>query len=287
MRSVFAISCLTLLLSVAAASTLKAQELANVNGVSITMADFQERLNELPPDVRQSMVTAEGKKDFLENHIIPGELLLSEAKRQGLEKDKEIAKKIEEAKRGVLINAAAQKLVAEKITTDAAKKYYNQHNQQFTTVHASHILLNTEEEAKDVKKQLNKGGDFSELAKKYSKDPSTAQNGGDLGFFGRDQMVKPFSDKAFAMKANQVSDPVKTQFGYHIIKVLEVKPAKKFEDLDESESVNVKRAMFNEEISQLKSKAKITVHNELLTADKGPEASSGGEMTGIKPKADH
>src|ERR1700758_3520749 len=103
MRSVIALSCLTLLLL--AVPDLKAQELANVNGVSITMADFQERLNELPPDVRQGMVTAEGKKDFLDNHVIPGELLLSEAKRQGLEKDKETAKKIEDAKRGVLINA--------------------------------------------------------------------------------------------------------------------------------------------------------------------------------------
>jgi foldase protein PrsA len=88
------------------------------------------------------------------------------------------------------------------------------------------------------------------------------------------------------MKANQISDPVKTQFGYHIIKVIEVKPAKKFEDLDESESVNVKRAMFNEEIKQLKSKAKIKVHNELLTTDKTPDAG-GGEMNGMKPKADH
>jgi foldase protein PrsA len=123
------------------------------------------------------------------------------------------------------------------------------------------------------------------LAKKYSKDPSSAQNGGDLGFFSRDQMVKPFSDKAFSMKVNQISDPVKTQFGYHIIKVLEIKPAKKFEDLDESESVSVKRAMFNDEINQLKSKAKITVHTELLTTDKGEV--SGGEMTGAKPKADH
>src|SRR6185295_10534257 len=231
--------------------------------------------------------TAEGKKDFLENHIIPGEVLLSEAKRQGLEKDKDTAKKIEEAKRSVLINAAAQKIISEKITTDTAKKYYEGHNQQFTTVHASHILLTTEDEAKDVKKQLNKGADFSELAKKSSKDPSTAQNGGDLGFFSRDQMVKPFSDKAFSMKPNQVSDPVKTQFGYHIIKVLEVKPPKKFEELDESEAVNVKRAIFNEELEKLKSKAKITVHPELLKADKAPGEAGGSGMSGMKPKADH
>ena len=284
MRSVLALSCLTILL--VAAPNLEAQELANVNGTSITMADFQDRLNELPPDVRQSMVTAEGKKDFLENHIIPGELLLSEAKRQGLEKDKDTAKKIEESKRSVLINAAAQKIISDKITNETAKKYYDQHSQQYATVHASHILLTTEDEAKDIKKQLNKGANFNELAKKSSKDPSTAQNGGDLGFFSRDQMVKPFSDKAFSMKPNQVSDPVKTQFGYHIIKVLEVKPPKKFEELDESEAVNVKRGIFNEELDKLKSKAKITVHPELLKADKSPEAG-GGEMSGMKPKADH
>jgi len=275
-----------LIILLLAVSNLNAQELANVNGTSISMADFQERLNELPPDVRQNMTTAEGKKDFLENHVIPGELLLTEAKRQGLEKDKETAMKIEDAKRSVLINAAAQKLISEKITVESAKKYYDSHSQQFTTVHASHILLTTEDEAKDVKKQLNKGADFSELAKKDSKDPSTAQNGGDLGFFSRDQMVKPFSEKAFSMKPNQISDPVKTQFGYHIIKVLEIKPAKKYEELDESEAVAIKRAMFNEELDKLKSKAKITVHSELLTTDKGPEAA-GGEMNGMKPKAAH
>ncbi|HXC61505.1 MAG TPA: peptidylprolyl isomerase [Nitrospiria bacterium] len=284
MRSTIVLFCFMILLL--AVSNLKAQELANVNGTSISMADFQARLNELPPDVRQSMVTAEGKKDFLENHVIPGELLLGEAKREGLEKDKEIAKKVEDARRGVLINAAAQKIVAEKVTDEAAKKYYEQHSQEFKEVHASHILVATEEEAKNIKKQLDKGADFSELVKKHSTDPSAAQNAGDLGFFTRDQMVKPFTDKAFSMKVNQISDPVKTQFGYHIIKVIEIRPAKKFGELDESRVVTVKRAIFNEEMDKLKAKAKITVHAELLKTDKSPEAS-GGEMNGTKSKSDH
>ncbi len=283
MRSTIVLSCLIILLL--AVPNLKAEELANVNGTSITMADFQAKLSELPPDVRHRMVTSEGKRDLLDN-LITSELLLNEAKRQGLEKDKETAKKLEEAKRDVLINAAAQKIVTEKITNELTRKYYEQHSQQFSEVHASHILVATEEEAKAIKKELDKGADFSDLAKKRSKDPSAAQNGGDLGFFTKDRMVKPSSDKAFSMKVNQISDPVKTQYGYHIIKVLEIRPAKKFEELDNTGIVNVKRAIFNEEIDRLKAKAKITVHDELLTTDKNPEAS-GGEMNGMGYESDH
>lgn len=283
MRTAIVLSCCLILLLIV--SDLKAQELANVNGTSITMSDFQAKLSELPPDVRHRMVTAEGKKDFLDN-LITGELLMNEAKRQGLEKEKETAKKIEEAKRDVLINAAVQKIVSEKITNELTKKYYDQHGLQFSEVHASHILVKTEEEAKDIKKQLDKGADFSELAKKHSKDPSAAQNAGDLGFFTRDRMVKSFSDKAFSMKVNQISDPVKTQYGYHIIKVLEIKPAKKFEELDESGIVNVKRVVFNEEIDRLKAKAKITVHDELLKTEQNP-APAGGGMEGSGFESDH
>ena len=285
MRTAIVLSCCLILLLIV--SDLKAQELANVNGTSITMADFQAKLSELPPDVRHRMVTAETKKDFLDN-LITGELLLNEAKRQGIEKDKETVKKIEEAKKEVLVNAAVQKIVSEKITNELTKKYYDQHGPQFSEVHASHILVKTEEEAKDLKKQLDKGANFSELAKKNSKDPSAAQNAGDLGFFTRDRMVKAFSDKAFSMKVNQISDPVKSQYGYHIIKVLEIKPAKKFEELDESAIVSVKRAIFNEEMDRLKAKAKITVHNELLTTDQNPApAGAGEEIYGTEPESDH
>jgi peptidyl-prolyl cis-trans isomerase C len=283
MRTASVFSCCLILLLIV--SDLKAQELANVNGVSITMADFQARLSELPPDARHRMITAEGKKEFLDN-LITSELLLAEAKRQGLEKDKETAKKIEEAKRDILVDAEAHKIVDQKITNELTRKYYDQHLPQFTEVHASHILVDTEEEAKDIKKQLDKGADFTDLAKKHSKDPSAAQNGGDLGFFTRDRMVKAFSDKAFSMKVNEISDPVKTQYGYHIIKVLEIKPPKKFEELDNTGIVNVKRAIFTDEIERLKAKAKIKVHDELLTTDKNP-GNTGGEMNGTGYESDH
>lgn len=84
-------------------------------------------------------------------------------------------------------------------------------------VRASHILVDNEEHAKQIKRELEDGADFAELAKKKSQGPS-AKNGGDLGFFGRNQMVKPFERAAFDLDVGKVSDPVKTQFGWHVIK---------------------------------------------------------------------
>lgn len=91
-----------------------------------------------------------------------------------------------------------------------------------TKVKASHILISNESEAKALKSQIDEGASFEELAQKYSKCPSGA-NGGDLGYFRRGQMVKEFEDAAFETEINAVSDPIKTQFGYHLIKVYDKK----------------------------------------------------------------
>lgn len=89
-------------------------------------------------------------------------------------------------------------------------------------VKASHILVDTEEEAKDLKTQIDEGADFAELAEKYSKCPS-GKDGGNLGYFGKDQMVPEFEVVSFSLPVNSVSDPVKTQFGWHLIKVYDQK----------------------------------------------------------------
>jgi peptidyl-prolyl cis-trans isomerase C len=109
-------------------------------------------------------------------------------------------------------------------TTDQAmKKVYDDASKQISgeqEVHARHILVQTEDEAKQVKAELDKGADFAKLAKEKSKDPG-ASDGGDLGFFTKDQMVPEFSTVAFSLEPGKISDPVKTQFGWHIIKVEE------------------------------------------------------------------
>jgi peptidyl-prolyl cis-trans isomerase D len=122
------------------------------------------------------------------------------------------------------------------VTPDDLNRAYNDNISQFTTpeqVRASHILLKTEgkddaavkAKAEDILKQARSGADFAELAKKYSEDESNAKNGGDLDYFGRGRMVPEFDAAAFAMEPGQISDVVKTQFGYHIIKLTDKKPA--------------------------------------------------------------
>src|SRR5581483_6478980 len=109
-------------------------------------------------------------------------------------------------------------------TDDAMRKVYEEAAKQIAgeqEVHARHILVETEDEAKAIKAELAKGADFAELAKSKSKDPGGAADGGDLGFFTKDQMVPEFSAVAFSLEPGKISDPVKSQFGWHIIKVEE------------------------------------------------------------------
>jgi peptidyl-prolyl cis-trans isomerase C len=122
--------------------------------------------------------------------------------------------------------AAATDSAEKDVYDDAIKKGGEEQE-----VHARHILVETEDQAKDVEAELKKGADFAELAKKKSKDPGAA-DGGDLGFFTKDQMVPEFSAVAFALEPGKISDPVKSQFGWHIIKV-EEKRARKAPDFEQ------------------------------------------------------
>ena len=125
-------------------------------------------------------------------------------------------------------------------------------------VHARHILLPTEDEAKAVKAELDKGADFAELAKKKSKDPGAA-DGGDLGFFTKDQMVPEFSAVAFALEPGKISDPVKSQFGWHIIKVEEKRDRKApaFDEVKAQVSQFVVRKAQADYVTKLRAAAKI------------------------------
>lgn len=116
-----------------------------------------------------------------------------------------------------------------KISEQDMKDYFDKNKDSFNTaeqVKASHILVDTEDKAKEVEDKLSKGEDFAALAKEYSTDTSNNQQGGELGYFPRGTMVPEFEDAAFSMKVGEISQPVKTKFGYHIIKVEDKKEAK-------------------------------------------------------------
>lgn len=208
---------------------LKGNVVAVVNGHEITVDDYKRALATLPPQMQ--MVVKQDKtvrEKFLDN-LISKEILNIEAKKEKVRLSKEQKKKLEDFKKELLINALLDKHLGNiKVTDKEAAKYYREHKKEFTTpaqVKASHILVKTKEEAEDLIKRLKKGADFAKLAQQYSLDHVSAKKGGDLGYFSKDQMVKPFADAAFSLKVGQISEPVKTRFGYHIIKVTDKKPA--------------------------------------------------------------
>ncbi|PFE05150.1 peptidylprolyl isomerase [Bacillus cereus] len=128
-------------------------------------------------------------------------------------------------KESVRAELAMTKAIESTITEKELKENYK------PEIKASHILVKDEATAKKVKEELNQGKSFEELAKQYSEDPGSKEKGGDLGYFGPGKMVKPFEDAAYKMKKDEVSEPVKSDFGYHIIKVTDIKKQEKsFED---------------------------------------------------------
>src|SRR6202047_3583094 len=146
-------------------------------------------------------------------------------------------------------------------TDEAMKKVYEDASKQITgeqEVHARHILVETEDEAKQIEDELKKGADFAELAKKKSKDPG-ASDGGDLGFFTKDQMVPEFSAVAFALEPGKISDPVKSQFGWHVIKVEEKRNRKApdFEQVKAQIETYVTRKAQADYVTKLRETAKV------------------------------
>ncbi|MBS4210213.1 peptidylprolyl isomerase [Bacillus sp. FJAT-50079] len=135
------------------------------------------------------------------------------------------------------------------ITDEEMKEYFEENKDQFDEkeqVQASHILVEDEKTAKEVKEKLDAGEDFAELAAEYSTDTSNAESSGELGYFSRGEMVEEFDEVAFAMKKDEISDPVKTEHGYHIIKVTDRKEAK--EAAYEDHKDEVKETLFNEKL---------------------------------------
>ncbi|GAA0078950.1 peptidylprolyl isomerase [Clostridium sp. CTA-5] len=190
-------------------------------GNEITDKDLDSIIMRYPPERRAMFQGEEGKKQLVEQ-VIAFELMHKFGQEIGLDKSDEYKKMVEGLAKEALTQLSINKVLADVTVTDEdAKKYYEENKNIFVkpaTVSAKHVLVKTEEEAKNIKEEIKNGLSFEEAAKKYSTCPSKEQ-GGDLGSFGRGMMVPEFEEAAFALEIGTVSEPVKTQFGYHLILV--------------------------------------------------------------------
>ncbi len=206
--------------------------LAKVNGSEIHQSDVNLAEEELGPSLAQMDPAA--KQENVLSFLIDMKIVSKAAEGKKIENNEDFKKRLAFVRDRLLMDNLLASEGKAAITDDAMKKVYEDASKQITSeqeVHARHILVPTEEEAKKVEDELKKGADFAELAKKESKDPG-ASDGGDLGFFTKEQMVPEFSKVAFELEPGKISDPVKTQFGWHIIKV-EEKRARKAPGFDQ------------------------------------------------------
>jgi peptidyl-prolyl cis-trans isomerase C len=215
---------------------LRAQDanpvLAKVNGSEIRQSDLALAEEELGPSLGQMDPAA--KKDNVLAFLIDMKIVAKAAEDKKVENNEDFKRRLAFTRNRLLMDSLLATEGKAATTDEAMKKVYEDAAKQITgeqEVHARHILVETEDEAKAIAEELKKGADFAELAKKKSKDPG-ASDGGDLGFFTKEQMVPEFSNVAFALEPGKISDPVKSQFGWHIIKV-EEKRARKAPDFEQ------------------------------------------------------
>ncbi len=254
---------------------------AHVNGVPISTEIFEKRMRRLVGEGQGDFDSYEGKIELLDI-LIAREVLNQEGKALGLDKSAMVKERVDELVEGLVVNEMVNVILEKKITPEAMQQYYTKNKVDFREIRASHILLKTEDEATDIKKKLEAGGDFSALAKEASIDPASAQRGGDLDFFVRERMPEAFAEAAFAMKKNEISEPVKSAFGYHIIQVVDMRDPVAFESLSQAQLQNLRGTMVNWEIDKLREKAKVTIHDARLR-----EAASRTQENAPAPAEEH
>jgi len=234
---------------------------ATVNGKPISAEAFavwaqaqtNKKADDLSPEQRKQVL------ESLENLVISAQ----EAERQNIAADPEVAARIELDRQNLLAASMFQKYIKDKPTTDTdLKAEYDRQvagmpKQEF---HASHILVKEEAQAKDIVAQLGKGAKFDALAKKFSIDPGSNKNGGDLSWFTADKMVKPFSDAVAKLsKGEYTKEPVQTQFGWHVIRLEDTRPVSPppFEQVKDRLGQFVQQRMVHDYIDTLRKTAKI------------------------------
>jgi peptidyl-prolyl cis-trans isomerase C len=230
-----------------------------VNGVEIRASDLAIAEDDIGADLQGQ---PEQKREQLINYLTDVILASAAAEKRSLADTADFKRRQAIMRNKLLMGALLQAHAKSAMTDEEMRKVYDEAVKPMATeeeVRARHILVENEDEAKEIAQTIRGGADFAVLAKEKSKDPGSAEEGGDLGYFTKGRMVPEFSEVAFKMYAGQVSNPVKSQFGWHVIKVEDrrTRPVPEFEQVRNQIETFVARRAQSELVAQLREGAKI------------------------------
>ncbi len=249
---------------------------ARVNGEKIVRSEIVRELQSLGGQASQ--IPPQMLYPQLLEKAIVTKIVSEKGYAEKLQNDKEVKERLKDAEAQIVADIYVRKTVQPKITEDKIKARYDELSAKYKPedeVRARHILVQTEKEAEELLKQIKDGADFAKLATEKSKDTGSAKQGGDLGYFTRGVMVKPFADAAFGMKVGDLSEkPVKTDFGYHIIKLEDRRKSSPppLAEVKEQITNQLGQEMVQKLVKDLQAKAKIERFNIDGSPLKEPEA---------------
>jgi peptidyl-prolyl cis-trans isomerase C len=261
--------------------------IATVNGEPITESELLEYRS-----TRRGTAGAQERQVMLDE-LITQKVVYQDALSQKLDKDPEVAKELEQLRKRVLLSAAVRKAMKEaQVTDEELRAEYDKLKERMVAPEykASHILVKEEEQARQLIEQLNQGADFAALAKEHSTDAS-GKRGGDLGWFSPQQMVPPFSQTVAQLeKGSYTSEPVKTQFGWHVIMLEDQRQSEPpaFEETRDRLEQMLKQRKVRDQFSALKEKANISIMEvaEAPAAEDAGESAAETEESAGEEKAD-
>ena len=265
---------------------------ARYGGETLTRGELTKQFESLNPRQRTFLATPERKRQFVENTIM-NNLLFEEGQKAGYDKDPDIQRQVDDLKKRLVVQQVMRQYqTPPTISDEQVRKYYDDNPTLYSTtqIKASHILVKDEDTAKqiliDVRAHPEK---FADLAKEKSTDTSSAQKGGDLGMFGAGRMVPEFERTAFALKPGEISEVVKTQYGYHIIQVTERKEGepKPFDQVKEQIRATLRNKGLQDQVQghfdALKKQAGLTIDDTALERINPAEGVPAAEQMPLSP----
>ena len=259
-----------LVVTVLSSAPASAMDVAKVNGKSITDRDLNSALGGMNEGQRESILKDPNSRRQVLMNVIEQEVLIQEGERSKLDQEQEFKDAATAFKNQYLATKVLEKNLVSKMTDKAARKFYDNHKNQFSTdqVHVMHILAPDEEHARELLAKAKKPDtDFQALAKKVSKDPSAKNNRGDLGFISHDSpFVREFKDAAFGGNKGELVGPIKTIYGYHIIKIVDKKLGKpmEYDEVELKVKGELKQELIQAYVGKLKAQAKVQIDDKAL-----------------------